>query len=158
MDIVVDWLISPVYIADFLAVGMGALLGHQLSARRERHLQAERERDDRQRLRDSIAGELGGISENIGNWEGEVPPTIAFPTGSYESGVSSGTFSLLSEDLQRELNAVYDDIERISTQQRFLREQLIATDRADIDRSRVGNFRNEIQSLEARIDEVVERL
>jgi hypothetical protein len=53
---------------------------------------------------------------------------------------------------------VYDDIERISTQQRFLREQLIATDRADIDRSRVGNFRNEIQSLEARIDEVVERL
>ncbi|MFW5963313.1 MAG: hypothetical protein ACOCQM_00510 [Natronomonas sp.] len=158
MSNVVDWLISPVYIVDFLAVGMGALIGHQLSARRERHLQAERERDDRQRLRDSIAGELAGISESIDNWEGEVPPRIGFPTGSYESGISSGTFSLLSEDLQRELNAVYDDVDRLSTQQQRIRDQLITTGRSDIERSRIESFRDEISALDERIEEVTERL
>jgi hypothetical protein len=155
---VVDPFISPVYIVDFLAVGTGALFGHQLSARRERHLQAEREREDRRRLRNSIAGELREINRSISEWQGELPPKVGFPTGSYESGVSSGTFSLLDESLQQQLNAVYDDIDRISTQQRRIRDRLIATDRSEIERSRIESFRDEVDALDGRIEEVAERL
>lgn len=146
-------LLQPAFVVDFLAVGLGVLLGHQLSERRERSLQADQEDAERERLQDSLERELEEIRGNLRDWEGELPPNIGFPTGSYESGISSGRFALLGEDLQQDLNRVYDTVERLRARQQALRERSIANDSGTAQAQ--GSFDSARAELETEIDKVL---
>lgn len=108
-----ETLFQPVFVIEFLAVGLGVLLGHQLSERRERDLRAEKEDNERDILKASLAQELDEIQVNISEWTGDLPPEIGFPTGSYQSGISGGRFILLDEGLQRDLNAIYGSCRKV---------------------------------------------
>jgi len=98
--------------SNLLGASIGAFLGYWFGVKRERDLRGERELDLKLKFLNSVLEEIeynfNRFKKASSNrWDYSQPINIIFKTFTFESGVHSGKFDILSHDLQVAITAFY---------------------------------------------------
>lgn len=144
---------------DLIGVFLGVTLGQLLTMWWDRRKQSLRDSQALATTEESLVSELREIRDNVASCEDLGIPDIAFPTGAYQSSLSSGRFGLLDQEDQLDVTEIYSIVERTQADQEQLREARLTPgiDETDL-RNLQFQFEDRINTLESKIPLIIDQL